>query len=1389
MKLKLVFLLAVLLFSATAFSQVEPYALGADISWIPQRESETVKYAHNGQAKDPVVIFKEQGFNYIRLRLFVDPTATIPGQTCDGSWCPSPYSAKGFCGLESTIAMAKRVKAAGMKLLLDFHYSDTWADPGKQYKPVAWNSLNSTQLIEKVRTYTKETLEEFKKNGVLPDMVQIGNEVINGMIHPDGSGNTVAFARLVNAGIKGAKEVDPNIKIMMHTTSEKNPNNWLTTLKNNLNSVEAGAADKIDVIGLSYYPKWHGDLNTLTQILNSIANNANHNAIKIAVVEYADKHREVNDLVFNLPQNKGFGTFVWEPEEFSGDESLPLFDWKNNRRESNALFALYPQMALDFLSQSNSEPNPNTAPPRQMEYLDRGLVAVKISGGVYLSWRYLGTDSPAVGFNLYRNGTKINASPITASTNYTDAQGTNSSTYTVKAVLNGVEQNESKSVSVWAQQYKVLNLRRPAGGTNPSGSYTYTPNDCSVGDVDGDGEYEIIVKWDPSDAQDNSKPGYTGNVYLDCYKLDGTFLWRIDLGKNIRAGAHYTQFMVYDLDGDGKAEVVCKTAPGTIDGKGKNVLMGSDSPTADYRNSDGYVLSGPEYLTIFNGLTGAEIHTIAYNPPRGTVTSWGDDYGNRVDRFLACVAYLDGVHPSVVMCRGYYTRSVLVAYDFKNGKLEQRWIHNSATSGQGAYSEGFHNVSVADVDNDGFDEIIYGSAVIDHDGKLLYRKGYGHGDAMHISDLDPSRPGLEGWFVHEDKASAYGFELRDLKTGQVIFGEKTGTDVGRGLAADIDPKHPGFEMWSAASNDVYNCKGQVISTNKPSTNFRIYWDGDLQDELLDGTKVDKWNGNGTSRLFTAYNFANAKEINGTKANPCLSADILGDWREEMIFYDWDDPSKIVIFTTTIVTTHRLFTLMHDPVYRMCVAWQNVAYNQPPHLGFYIGDGLANVSQPNIYVVNANAVAPPCLSTVDLQLTFSNIEEHSVTVHWSAPINSTCIAGYEVSINGTLYQTVTVPNITISALTANTEYSISVVAVDKAGNKSEASTGITKTLFVDREAPTKPGTLVIANITETSCTVTWAASTDNVAVTGYQVSVNGILRTTVTTLGAAISGLTANTEYTISIVAIDAAGNRSDASAGTVKTLFVDREAPSKPGTLSFSNIEETSCTVTWAASTDNAAVTGYEVWIDGALYKTVTGAIIDIEGLTANTTYAVSVIAYDAAGNKSEASAGTFKTEKVTNPTLTQTIELSAGWNLISIYVVPENAAIEEIFAPIMAQIDIVKNADGFYKPGIPAPLQSLTEMQAGYGYLVKAKTAVTLQVEGKIAENVSVPVKQGWNMIGYPFEQSQATTAALSSVWANTEIIQNFDGFLDKTSGTLNTMQAGKGYYIYVANAGVVSF
>ncbi len=594
---------------------------------------------------------------------------------------------------------------------------------------------------------------------------------------------------------------------------------------------------------------------------------------------------------------------------------------------------------------------------RQMEALDRGLVAVQTGNGVYISWRLLGTDDPQTQFNIYRNGKElVNPKPIAGATNLLDTNGTVEGSYIVKTVVKGKEIETSKAVTPWATPYKVIQLNRPALKTEITErgrKIEYIPNDCSVGDLDGDGEYEIVVKWNAR-ARDNAHDGYTDNVYLDAYKLDGRQLWRIDLGRNIRAGAHYTQFMVYDLDGDGIAKVACKTAPGTIDGKGKYVIMGNDDPSADYRNERGIILDGPEYLTVFNGTTGAGIHTIAYNPPRGNTVreTWGDNRGNRADRYLACIAYLDGVHPSLVMCRGYYTRAVLAAYDFRNGRLEERWVYDSGTGhtpGTTAFGQGNHNIAVGDLDGDGFDEIVYGGAAIDHNGKLMYTTGLGHGDAGHLSDLDPDRPGLEFFDVHEQTPNRAGVELRDAATGALLFGRPTTFDVGRGLAADIDPRYRGFEFWSSASDTVYNIKGQPVSTRKPSVNFRIYWDGDLQDELLDGTRIDKWNGNGVDRLIDFTNYG-GMSINGAKRNPCLSADILGDWREEVILYNREDPSQLLLFTTTVPTDHRLYTLMHDPVYRLSIAWQNVAYNQPPHLGFYIGDGLEQVPQPKIYVI-------------------------------------------------------------------------------------------------------------------------------------------------------------------------------------------------------------------------------------------------------------------------------------------------------------------------------------------------------------------------------------------------------------------------------------------------------
>lgn len=570
------------------------------------------------------------------------------------------------------------------------------------------------------------------------------------------------------------------------------------------------------------------------------------------------------------------------------------------------------------------------------ERLGRGVIAIRENPStVAVSWRYLSSDPMNESFDIYRNGEKINNHPLKDATFFQDAYtGTESVLYTVKA-------REGKTESTYQlpanapSGYLNIPLNRPEDGTTPLGqNYFYTPNDASIGDVDGDGEYEIILKWDPSNAHDNSHDGYTGEVYVDCYKLNGQQLWRINLGKNVRAGAHYTQFMVYDLDGDGHAEVVMKTADGTVDGVGKVI----GDVNADYRSEQGRILTGPEYLTVFNGLTGEAMQTIDYVPERGNLMGWGDSRGNRSDRFLACVAYLDGIHPSVVMCRGYYTRTVLAAFDWDGKELKQRWVFDSNNPGCEDYAgQGNHNLRVGDVDGDGCDEIIYGSCAIDHNGKGLYTTKMGHGDAIHLTHFDPSRKGLQVWDCHENKRD--GSTYRDAATGEILFQIKDSTDVGRCMAADIDPTQPGVEMWSVASGGIRNVKGEVVKDRVRglSCNMAVWWDGDLLRELLDRNRISKYNWEKGICERIAI-FEGTLSNNGTKANPCLQGDIVGDWREEVLMRTTDN-TALRLYVSTIPTDYRFHTFLEDPIYRISIATQNVAYNQPTQPGFYFGPEL------------------------------------------------------------------------------------------------------------------------------------------------------------------------------------------------------------------------------------------------------------------------------------------------------------------------------------------------------------------------------------------------------------------------------------------------------------------
>lgn len=642
-------------------------------------------------------------------------------------------------------------------------------------------------------------------------------------------------------------------------------------------------------------------------------------------------------------------------------------------------------------------------PASQMEKLNRGLVVLpEMNGkGNVLTWRLMGNEGlgvmQQVKFDIYRNGACI-ASDLTLN-NYTDADGKASDTYYVKVKKDGAEVETSETVARWSRIYKTVKLDRPAADATTNA--TYTPNDMSAADLDGDGNYELIVKWDPNNSKDNSQSGTTGNVLIDAYKMDGTKLWRIDLGRNIRAGAHYTQFMVYDFDGDGKAELMCKTAPNSKDGAGEYVNQATDDEnikkannTKSWLTSSGYVDGGHEYLTVFDGVTGKAINTIAYNPNRNAKSelseaqgtfNWAvgktDNHGyNRGERYLAAVAYLDGPdsNASAIFCRGYYAYAYVWAVDFDGSKLISRWLHRSdadnkysvvtydangngttknytpgnATSGSGSktmFANGNHNMTIGDVDGDGRDEIIWGSAGLDHDGTLLYATGFHHGDAIHMGKMIPDSEGLQVFQVHEEKGT-YAWDLHDAATGEILLkGGPAGIDNGRGLAADALASNRGYEFWSSADSNVRACAGgATLGTKKPSTDYRIYWDGDLQDEMFDGkysaatcaAVIEKLTSatSLTSLLsLSSEAYGYGQSCNSTKATPCLQADIIGDWREELILWDLNDPSVINIYSSNVPTTYAIPTLMHDHTYRMAVAWQNTAYNQPPHIGFYLPD--------------------------------------------------------------------------------------------------------------------------------------------------------------------------------------------------------------------------------------------------------------------------------------------------------------------------------------------------------------------------------------------------------------------------------------------------------------------
>ncbi|MDN3496967.1 fibronectin type III domain-containing protein [Planococcus sp. APC 4015] len=783
---------------------------------------------------------------------------------------------------------------------------------------------------------------------------------------------------------------------------------------------------------------------------------------------------------------------------------------------------------------------------RQAEYLDRAPHANATDDGVLVTWRMLGTDPDEVAFHVYRDGARITETPITDSTNLLDEEGAAASEYVVTTVLGGVETTETEPFGVQDADYLSVPLQKPADAYTKDGQpYTYSASDSSVGDVDGDGQYELIVKWEPSNAKDNSQAGYTGNVYLDAYRLDGTRLWRIDMGVNIRAGAHYTQFQVFDLNGDGRAEVTMKTADGTIDGAGQPI----GNASADHRNSSGYVLQGPEFLTVFDGLDGRAIDTIDYTPPRGDVGSWGDAYGNRVDRFLAGVAYLDGEKPSVVFSRGYYTRAVVSAYDFDGTSLTERWVLDTDDEGnESLYGQGNHNLAVADVDGDAKDEIVFGSATIDDDGTVLYSTDLGHGDALHVSDLVPSNPGLEVFAAHEDMGSSgnRGATMRDARTGDILWDIPAARDTGRAASADIDPRHEGAEGWAIGGDAAWNSPvgqlksstGELIAEKIPAANFLAWFDGDPLREIVDhswdaatsqGTPtIGKWNWETetTDNLVTADG---ARSNNSTKGTPNIQADLFGDWREEIAWRSADS-SELRIYSTTDETDLRIRTLMHDAVYRLSVAWQNTSYNQPTQTSFFLGDGMVEPPAPRIAVTGGPAggtdTTAPTVTGVPADPT-TVYEHQDLVLAIAADDAESGIRSFDVTFDGVPVA----PTATIDLAGLSGERVLTVRAVDNAGLVTESSVRIV--VSVDKTRPVS--TLVAPTsglLRELAVQVdaTDAGGLSRIVANIYRGST--LVRSTQTRIDGATSGSHTATvalpdgTYTVKYNAQDAAGNIS-----------------------------------------------------------------------------------------------------------------------------------------------------------------------------------------------------------------------------------------------------------------------
>jgi rhamnogalacturonan endolyase len=863
------------------------------------------------------------------------------------------------------------------------------------HRKLGFEQLESRQVLSAVTlnpvadTYTRAgvnagaaaTLETRDLNGAAGDYMAYLRFDLSGV---DLTGLTNAYLTLQKVG--GATIVIDRFDVFgLANLAGNTPQNW-----NEATLANSGLGAE--------YTNTGGNYVDLTRVVNlSGESTSGANVIEQVSGSGSPQHLSGVDVVTFLQQRKddgGLATFIALVD--AGQDRNLIYGSRENADPD-----LRPILKLVYTPEYPEAP---VVMPRQLEYLDRGLIAMRrATGQVYLGWRMLGTDPADISFNVYRsaNGSaavQLNATPISNSTNFVDTtfNATATNVYHVRPIVNGVELGPSESFTLAAnaplRQYLNVPLQIPPGGQQPDFanpgqfvSYTYTANDASIGDLDGDGQYEVVLKWMPTNEAHAGADGFTGPMIFDAYNLDGTLLWRVNLGINIRSAPQYSPFLVFDFDGDGKAEFVSRTAPGTKDGLGADVILAGDDPNIDYRNSSGRVLTGPEYLTVFDGETGAELATVPFLPDRQDISTWGDDYGHRGESMSMAVAYVDGVRPSIIVGRGIYgpqsssfsARNELTAWNWREDELTNEWWFKSAIGindniNSEYIGQGTHGIAVADADGDGKDEIIFGGMTVDHDGTGLYSTGRGHGDALHVGDFDLSNPGLEVYQPHEDTSlgNHTAATLRDAATGRILAAPLVSPadvaagsfpDVGRGIALDIDPNYPGYEFWNSYNPNIYDAQGNVIYAQPMTTgvmhrNFGVWWDADLLRETLDGTTISDWNYTtaGRSNLvsFSNSGINNSSAVssnNGTKSTPTFSGDILGDWREEVIWRTSDN-TALQIWSSTITSTNKIYTLTHDSLYRQALAWQNVGYNQPPNPSFFLGAGMATTLTPLIYTI-------------------------------------------------------------------------------------------------------------------------------------------------------------------------------------------------------------------------------------------------------------------------------------------------------------------------------------------------------------------------------------------------------------------------------------------------------